>query len=99
MLIAFKILKNGDWKMDREVVVNPAEPCEAERLAVKYLQRGQRIFDSKARALMPTTCFDRVTSDGTNTIFVAPLWPIEKSRPEEEERPAKRRKRIEHFDY
>lgn len=41
---------------------------------------------------MANTCFERVMSDGTKTIFVAPLWPNEKSRPEGGERPAKRRK-------
>lgn len=38
--IAFKILEKGDWVVDMEVVVNPAEPSKVERMAVKYLERG-----------------------------------------------------------
>ncbi|KAJ2971695.1 hypothetical protein NQ176_g7566 [Zarea fungicola] len=68
--IAFMTLDMGDWIVDREVVVDPAEPSEVQRLAIKYLQRGLGIFSSKNRVLTAETCFERVTSSGTNKIYV-----------------------------
>lgn len=92
--IEFMILERGDWIVDREVVVDPAEPSEVQRLAIKYLQRGLSIFSSKNRVLKAETCFERVTANGTNKIYVVPQLSIGRSRPPTEQPPAKRRKKM-----
>lgn len=80
----FMIFQKGNWMVD------PSEPSEVQRLAIKYLQRGLRIFSSKNRVLKAETCFERVTSNGTSEIYVVPQLSTKRSRPAREEPPAKR---------
>ncbi|ELR06849.1 hypothetical protein VC83_03930 [Pseudogymnoascus destructans] len=64
--IEFKILEGEVWKTDRSLLVNPFEPSEVERVAKKYMRKGIRPFE----LLLPRTCFQAVTTDGTNTILL-----------------------------
>jgi hypothetical protein len=90
--VAFKILEQGEWIVDREVVADAEDPSEVQRLAIKYLRRDMGLFSSKNRVLAAEACFDRVRSNGTDAIYVVPQWAVEKRRPGGEERPAKRTK-------
>ena len=80
MRIEFKKFENGEWKRAHEVIVDPLEPSEVERVARKYLRKNIAIFDTKEKALNARTCFERVTSDGTNTIYLKPDWEIDTKR-------------------
>ncbi|KAF5127199.1 hypothetical protein E5D57_008127 [Metarhizium anisopliae] len=73
--IQFKLFDNGDWAVKDEVIVDPTEPSAVMRLATKYMRKGFGLFDSNSKALVPETCFQRVTSDSTNTIRLIPKWP------------------------
>ncbi|KGQ02684.1 hypothetical protein BBAD15_g12096 [Beauveria bassiana D1-5] len=57
--VAFKILEQGEWIVDREVVVDTEDPSEVQRLAIKYLRRDMGLFSSKNRVLAAEACFDR----------------------------------------
>jgi hypothetical protein len=72
--IQFKRFENGDWVVKDEVIVDPTEPSAVMRLAKKYMRKEFGLFDSNSKALDPETCFQRVTSDGTNTIRLIPKW-------------------------
>jgi hypothetical protein len=68
--IEFKILEGEVWRTDRSLLVNPFEPSEVERVAKKYMRKGIRPFDTSFKLLLPRTCFQAVTTDGTNTILL-----------------------------
>lgn len=55
--------------------MDPTEPSAVMRLAKKYMRKDFGLFDSNSKALVPETCFQRVTSDSTNTIRLIPKWP------------------------
>jgi hypothetical protein len=52
--------------------VDPSDPSEIERLAVKYMRKHIRLFDIKLNILTPADCFESATADGSNTIFLIP---------------------------
>jgi hypothetical protein len=56
------------------VLVDPSNPWEVQRVAVKYMRKGQNlnICDSKMKILKLGTCVEDVIADGTNTIFLVP---------------------------
>jgi hypothetical protein len=60
-------------------LVDPSEPSEVKRIAIKYMRKGERmhIFDTTFRKLTPQTCFADVTEDGTNTILLIPEREID----------------------
>ncbi|KAE8316021.1 hypothetical protein BDV41DRAFT_574402 [Aspergillus transmontanensis] len=57
-----------------------SEPSELRRVVIKYMRKGYGIFDSQIRALTAQTCFERVTSDGTNVMHLAPEWEVVRER-------------------
>jgi hypothetical protein len=46
-------------------------------VAIKYSRKGLGIFDNELRVLNPRTCFERITSDGTNAIYLLLSWEVE----------------------
>ena len=72
--INFKSEKNKEWVVSRKVLVDSMDPSEVTRVAVEYLRKGVGIFNSKLRMLKPDDCYEKVTSDGTNAIYLRPNW-------------------------
>ncbi|ELR03573.1 hypothetical protein GMDG_06231 [Pseudogymnoascus destructans 20631-21] len=68
--IEFKILEGEVWMTERSLLVDPSEPSEVERVAKKYMRKGIRPFDTSFNFLLPQTCFQAVTTDGTNTVLL-----------------------------
>ncbi|OWT42517.1 hypothetical protein VFPPC_18348 [Pochonia chlamydosporia 170] len=89
VVIQFKLFEDGDWRVKHEVTVDPREPSEVRRVANKYIRKRFGLFNSNSKALTPETCFERVTSNGTNTIHLIPEWTVDRKGPGEAE-PRKR---------
>ncbi|KAL5321305.1 hypothetical protein ACEPPN_012120 [Leptodophora sp. 'Broadleaf-Isolate-01'] len=70
--IEFKIHERGIWRTDRSLLVDISDPSEVERVAKKYMRKGIRPFDSSLNVLVPRTCFQAATADGSNTILLVP---------------------------
>ncbi|KAB8218280.1 hypothetical protein BDV33DRAFT_205483 [Aspergillus novoparasiticus] len=66
--IKFKLYEDGEWQLKHTLMVDASEPSELRRVVIKYMRKGYGIFDSQNRVLTAQTCFERVTSDGTNVI-------------------------------
>ncbi|KAK8029466.1 hypothetical protein PG993_010757 [Apiospora rasikravindrae] len=75
--IEFKTRVRGEWVVSHELLVDPLEPSQAMRVAAKYLRKDVGIFDSRNRMLSPINCYEKVTSDGTNAIYLVPNWEAE----------------------
>ena len=60
--------------MVHDLLVDPSQPWEARRLAIKYMSKGARINirDKDMQILSLQTCVTDVIEDGTNTIFLVP---------------------------
>ena len=74
--IEFKILEGEVLRTDRSLLVDPSEPSEVERVAKKYMRKGIRPFDTLFNPLVPGTCFQAVTADGTNTVLLIQEYDI-----------------------
>ncbi|KAI1382526.1 uncharacterized protein F4822DRAFT_442585 [Hypoxylon trugodes] len=70
VVIKFMARRNNDWIISDEVAADPKDPLHIQRIAVKYLRKGIGIYDHNLQVLYPETCFNMVTSDGTNTIYL-----------------------------
>ncbi|KAG9241126.1 hypothetical protein BJ878DRAFT_558879 [Calycina marina] len=70
--IEFKIDERGIWRTVRSLLVDISDPSEVERVAKKYMRKGIRPFDSSGNVLVPRTCFQAATADGSNTILLVP---------------------------
>ncbi|KAH6675916.1 hypothetical protein B0J14DRAFT_587589, partial [Halenospora varia] len=70
--IEFKINERNVWRTDRSLLVDPSDPSEVERVAKKYMRKGIRPFDSSFNLLVPRTCFQAATADGSNAILLIP---------------------------
>jgi hypothetical protein len=75
--IEYKIRDHGVWKVSHTLLVDPSDPSEARRVAIKYMRKRIHMFDTSFRMLTPQTCFEDVTADGTNTILLIPEWDID----------------------
>lgn len=77
--IKFKIRDRGGWRVVQDLEVDPSDPSEVKRIAMKYMRKWERmyIFDTNLRMLTPQTCFEDVTADGTNTILLIPERDID----------------------
>lgn len=69
--------KRRGWVSAHELLVDPSEPSEFQRVAEKYLRKGVGIFDHQLRVLTPRNCLERVTSDKTYAIYLLPNWEVE----------------------
>jgi hypothetical protein len=52
--------------------VDPSDPSEVERVAVKYMRKKIRLFDSELNILTPQDCFEAATADRRNIILLIP---------------------------
>ena len=75
--IEYKIRDRGVWKVSHTLLVDPSDPSEARRVAIKYMRKRIHMFDTSFRMLTSQTCFEDVTTDGTNTILLIPEWDID----------------------
>lgn len=90
VVIQFKVFEGGDWRVKNEVTVDTREPSEVRRVAAKYMRKNLGLFTSNCKALTAENCFERVTSNGTNTIHVIPAWQVDREGPGEESRKRRR---------
>jgi hypothetical protein len=44
------------------ITVDPFDPSEIERVAVKYMRKHGRLFDTKLNILTPADCFEAATA-------------------------------------
>ncbi|KAH7111361.1 hypothetical protein B0J11DRAFT_543704 [Dendryphion nanum] len=72
--IEYKIHDHGVWRVSHTLLVNPCDPSEVKRVAIKYMRKRNHIFDTSFRMLTSQTYFENVTADGTNTILLIPDW-------------------------
>ncbi|KAF2813239.1 uncharacterized protein BDZ99DRAFT_496279 [Mytilinidion resinicola] len=56
--------------------VDPSDPSEVERVAVKYMRKQVRLFDTELNSLTPRDCFEAATAQGSNTILLIPETEI-----------------------
>ncbi|KAG4414646.1 hypothetical protein IFR04_012217 [Cadophora malorum] len=104
--IEFKIRERDVWRTDRSLLVDLSDPSEVERVAKKYMRKAIRPFDSSLNLLVPRTCFQAATADGSNTILLVREDDIEVNNqlvlsvsneiPERELPPSGRQHRIRH---
>ncbi|OAQ59438.1 hypothetical protein VFPPC_10496 [Pochonia chlamydosporia 170] len=88
--IKFKVFENGHWKVKHEMMVDPREPSEVMRVAIKYMRKKFGLFNSNSKVLTPETCFERVTSDGTYSIHLIPAWTLDSKERRKDAKPRKR---------
>ncbi|RDL30498.1 uncharacterized protein BP5553_10376 [Venustampulla echinocandica] len=62
--------ERGVWRTDGSLLVNLLEASEVERVTKKYMRKRFRPFDTPFNPLVPRTCFQAVTADGTNTVIL-----------------------------
>jgi hypothetical protein len=68
----YKVQERGVWRTSRSLYVDPSDPSEVERVAVKYMRKGIRLFDTELNILTPADCFEAATANGSNTIILIP---------------------------
>jgi hypothetical protein len=57
--------------------MDPSNPSEIKRVAVKYMRKYIRLFDTKLNILTPIDYFEAATADGSNTILLIPETEID----------------------
>ncbi|KAF1948545.1 hypothetical protein CC80DRAFT_556251 [Byssothecium circinans] len=70
--ITYKIRERGAWRTSHRLDVDPSNPSEVERVAVKYMRKKMRLFDTELNILTPRDCFEAATAEGRNTILLIP---------------------------
>ena len=53
------------------------DPSEVERVAIKYMRKGFRLFDKHLNILTPRNCLEAATIDGSNIILLIPEAEID----------------------
>ncbi len=56
--ITYKILERNVWRTFHSLDVDPSDPSEVERVAVKYMRKQIRLFDTELNILTPQGCFE-----------------------------------------
>ena len=57
--------------------MDPSDLSEVERVAVKYIRKQIRLFNTELNILTPADCFEASTADGSNTILLIPEAEID----------------------
>ncbi|KAL6242584.1 hypothetical protein RBB50_010230 [Rhinocladiella similis] len=70
--ITYFIWERNAWRSSHTLDVDPAEPSEVERVAIKYMRKGIRLFDKELNILTPRNCFEAATIAGSNTVLLVP---------------------------
>jgi len=60
--------------------VDPSDTSEVERVAVKYMRKQIRLFDTNLNILTPRNCFEAATAGGQDTILLIPEADINISK-------------------
>ena len=68
--ITYFMWEGGTWRFSHTLDADPANPSEVERVAMKYMRKGIRLFDKNLVILAPKNCFEAATIDGSNTILL-----------------------------
>lgn len=50
--------------------MDPSDTSAVERMAVKYMRKQIRVFDTNLHILTPRNCFEAAIADGRNTILL-----------------------------
>lgn len=79
--ITYKVRERGVWRTAHSLDVDPSNPSEVERVAVKYMRKRMRLFDTELNILTPRDCFEAATAEGSNTILLLPETEIDISEP------------------
>ena len=76
--IDFKIREQGDgpWKTAHSLLVDPSDPSEIERVAIKYMRKEIRLFNTSSKVLKPRECFAAAILNNENTIYLIPETEI-----------------------
>ncbi|WQF84245.1 hypothetical protein CDEST_09259 [Colletotrichum destructivum] len=61
---------SGGWVICDEIHVDASDSSPVQRTAAKYMRKQFCLFDTSYNNLIPKTCFEKVTANGTNTILV-----------------------------
>ncbi|KZL65378.1 hypothetical protein CT0861_10703 [Colletotrichum tofieldiae] len=61
---------SGGWVVCDEIHVDASDSSPVQRTAAKYMRKQFCLFDTSYNNLIPKTCFEKVTANGTNTILV-----------------------------
>ena len=75
--ITYYVWERGIWRISRTLDVDPSDPSEVERVAVKYMRKQIRLFDTELNILTPRDCFEAAISNGRNTILLIPESEID----------------------
>jgi len=70
--ITYKVWERSGWRTSHSLNVDPSDPSEVERVAVKYMRKRIRLFDTELNILTPQGCFEAATADGRNIILLIP---------------------------
>lgn len=70
--IDFHLYSNKSWMHVKTLQVDPYDPSEIEQAAEEYIRDGLRVCNKRYRRLSPDICFQNITQDGGNTIFLIP---------------------------
>ena len=52
--------------------MDPSDLSKVERVVVKYMRKGTRLFDTELNILTLADCFEAATANGSNTILLIP---------------------------
>ncbi|RSL40409.1 hypothetical protein CEP54_016126 [Fusarium duplospermum] len=66
----------GQWAVSDTILIDPSDSSPVQRTAAKYLRKQFCLFDTHFNNLIPKTCFEKVTANGTNTILVVPISQV-----------------------
>ena len=75
--ITYKIRERGVWRSAHVLDVSLSDTSEVERVAVKYMRKQIRLFDSELNILTPRDCFERATANGRNVVLLIPEKDID----------------------
>ncbi len=75
--ITYKFLERNIWRTSHSLDVDPSDPSEVERVAVKYMRKRIRLFDTELNILTPQDCFAAATAKGKNIILLIPESAID----------------------
>jgi hypothetical protein len=76
--IDFKIREQGKgpWKTAHSLLVDPSDPSEVQRVAIKYMRKQIRLFDASLNILTPRGCFEAAIVNNANSIYLIPETEI-----------------------
>ena len=75
--ITYKVRERDVWRIAHVLDVDPSDPSEVERVAVKYMRKHIRLFDTELNILTSRDCFEGATISGKTTILPIPEKEID----------------------